>query len=106
MMRAPFSDIQTKTAKYGICDYLYLSACVRSDATLSPCYFGPALLPLEGRFESAWNSAVMRQLRIDHDSPRAHPLCKSCYVFTDGGASVESRRMQFLRGDALTDRSV
>ena len=28
-------------------------------------------------------------------------LCKSCYVFTDGGASVENRKEQFLKGDAL-----
>jgi MoaA/NifB/PqqE/SkfB family radical SAM enzyme len=101
MMRAPFSDVHTRAVKYGICDYLYVSACIRSDGTLSPCYFGPALLGLDGTFGSAWNSDVMRRLRNDHDTARAHPLCKSCYVFTDGGASVENLKEQFLKGDAL-----
>ena len=101
MMRAPFSDAKSRSVKYGLCDYLYVSACVRSDGTLSPCYFGPALLGLNDTFRSAWNSEVMQQFRRDHDTARAHQLCKSCYVFTDGGDSVESRRQQFLKGDAL-----
>jgi hypothetical protein len=78
-----------------------VSACVRSGGTLSPCYFGPALLGLKGTFRSAWNSDVMRRLRKDHDTARGHALCRSCYVFTDGGASVEIRRRQVLKGDAL-----
>jgi MoaA/NifB/PqqE/SkfB family radical SAM enzyme len=101
MMRAPFSEVHTKAVKYGICDYLYVSAVVRSEGTLSPCYFGPALLGLKGTFRSAWNSDVMQRLRRDHDTARGHALCKSCYVFTDGGASVENRKEQFLKGDAL-----
>jgi MoaA/NifB/PqqE/SkfB family radical SAM enzyme len=101
MMQAPFSQVHTKAVKYGICDYLYVSACMRSDGTLSPCYFGPALLGLTDTFRTAWNSDVMRRLRSDHDTARGHALCKSCYVFTDGGASVESRKKQFLKGDAL-----
>jgi MoaA/NifB/PqqE/SkfB family radical SAM enzyme len=101
MMRAPFSEVQTKAVKYGICDYLYVSACIRSDGALSPCYFGPALLGLKDTFRSAWNSDVMQRLRSDHDTARGHALCKSCYVFTDGGDSVENRRTQFLKGDAL-----
>ena len=76
MMRAPFSDTAARPSKYGICDYLYVSACVRSEGTLSPCYFGPALLPLTGSFRSAWNSDAMRQLRNDHDSDRGHALCQ------------------------------
>ena len=100
MMRAPFSDTAARPSKYGICDYLYVSACVRSEGTLSPCYFGPALLPLTGSFRSAWNSDAMRQLRNDHDSDRGHALCQTCYVFTDGGSSVEARREQFLKGSA------
>ena len=100
MMRAPFSEEHTASVKYGLCDYLYVSACTRSEGTLSPCYFGPALLDLKGTFRAAWNSAEMQRLRRDHDGPRAHPLCRSCYVFTDGGASVENRRRQFLKGDA------
>jgi hypothetical protein len=27
---------------------------------------------------------------------------KGCHVFTDGGGSVESRKAQFLKGDALS----
>jgi hypothetical protein len=103
MMRPPFSDVQTKAVKYGLCDYLYVSAVVRSEGTLSPCYFGPALLGLNGgTFRAAWNNTVMQRLRSDHDTTRGHALCLSCYVFTDGGASVETRRKQFLKGDALT----
>ena len=75
---------------------------MRSEGTLSPCYFGPALLEMNGSFRSVWRSGVMRQLRHDHDGPDAHALCKSCYVFTDGGSSVESRKKQFLKNDALT----
>lgn len=101
MMRAPFNDVQTKAVKYGICDYLYVAACMRSEGTLSPCYFGPALLDLGGTFKAAWNSDVMQQLRNDHDTPRGHALCQSCYVFTDGGDSVENRKRLFLKGDAL-----
>jgi MoaA/NifB/PqqE/SkfB family radical SAM enzyme len=101
MMRPPFSAADTKAVKYGICDYLYVSACIRSEGTLSPCYFGPALLGLEDTFGAAWNSDVMQRLRRDHDTARGHALCKSCYVFTDGGSSVENRRKQFLKGDAL-----
>jgi len=48
---------------------------------------------------------AMQRLRGDHDTRRGHELCKSCYVFTDGGASVEHRKMQFLKGDALSDAS-
>jgi MoaA/NifB/PqqE/SkfB family radical SAM enzyme len=103
MMRAPFSDTVVRSRKYGLCDYLYVSACVRSEGTLSPCYFGPALLPLAGSFAAAWNSAEMRQLRHDHDSEKGHALCRSCYVFTDGGSSVEARQRQFLKGDALAN---
>jgi MoaA/NifB/PqqE/SkfB family radical SAM enzyme len=101
MMRAPFSGSPTKAVKYGICDYLYVSACIRSEGTLSPCYFGPALLGLKDTFRSAWNSDVMQRLRSDHDTARGHALCKSCYVFTEGGDSVENRKKQFLKGDAL-----
>ena len=39
----------------------------------------------------------------DHDSDRAHALCRTCYVFTDGGSSVENRKQQFLKGSALTN---
>jgi MoaA/NifB/PqqE/SkfB family radical SAM enzyme len=100
MMRAPFSDTAARPSKYGICDYLYVSACVRSEGTLSPCYFGPALLPLTGSFKSAWNSEAMRQLRNDHDGARGHALCQTCYVFTDGGSTVADRKAQFVKGDA------
>ena len=102
MMRAPFTESDATPAKYGLCDYLYVSAVVRSDATLSPCYFGPALLAMKDSFRAVWRSGVMRQLRHDHDGPEANALCKSCYVFTDGGSSVESRKRQFLKNDALT----
>lgn len=101
MMRAPFSeDDQARAVKYGICDFLYVTACLRSEGTLSPCYFGPALLGLKDTFRSAWNSEVMQRLRTDHDTVRGHSLCRDCYVFTDGGASVENRKKQFLKGDA------
>ena len=100
MMRAPFTEAHTQSVKYGICDYLYVVACIRSDGTLSPCYFGPASLGLTDTFRLAWNSDVMRQLRSDHDTARGHALCRSCYVFTDGGASVANRKKQFLKGDA------
>jgi len=102
MMRAPFGDADATPAKYGLCDYLYLEAVVRSEGTLSPCYFGPALIGLKGSFGTTWNSDIMRQLRNDHDTARAHQLCRNCYVFTDGGASIESRKRQFVRGDAAT----
>ncbi len=103
MMRAPFSkNDHTKAVKYGICDFLYVSAVVKSEGTLSPCYFGPALLGVKDTFRSAWNSEVMQRLRTDHDTGRGHSACKNCYVFTDGGASVENRKKQFLKGDALT----
>ena len=65
-----------------------------------PCYFGPALLGLKDSFRSTWNSDVMQQLRSDHDTVRGHKLCKTCYVFTDGGASLEFRKTQFLKGSA------
>jgi len=102
MMRAPFSEAPTKAVKYGICDYLYVSACVRSEGMLSPCYFRPASLGLTGGFRSAWNSDVMQQLRMNHDTARGDALCKNCYIFTDGGASMENRKRQFLKGDALS----
>jgi len=38
---------------------------------------------------------------MDHDSPRGHTLCRNCYVFTDGGESVENRKTLFLKGDAV-----
>ena len=102
MMRAPFTETRdAKAVKYGLCDYLYLSAVVKSDGTLSPCYFGPASLGLDDTFRSRWNHEVMQQLRNDHDTSRGHALCQSCYVFTDGGSSVENRRKQFLKSDAL-----
>jgi len=102
MMRAPFSDADATPAKYGLCDFLYVSAVVRSEGTLSPCYFGPALIGLKDSFQTTWNSDVMQQLRNDHDTVRAHALCKNCYVFTDGGASIESRKRHFVKGDAAT----
>ncbi|HEX5216063.1 MAG TPA: radical SAM protein [Vicinamibacterales bacterium] len=102
MMRAPFTESDVTPAKYGLCDYLYVSAVVRSEGTLSPCYFGPAQLAMKDSFRAVWRGGGMRQLRRDHDGPRAHPLCKNCYVFTDGGSSVDSRRKQFLKNDAQT----
>jgi MoaA/NifB/PqqE/SkfB family radical SAM enzyme len=102
MMRPPFTDNeQAKTVKYGICDFLYVSACMRTEGTLSPCYFGPALLGVKESFAEAWNSDVMQRLRTDHDTVRGHDLCRSCYVFTDGADTVEHRRKLFFKGDAL-----
>ena len=93
---------QAAPPRYGLCDYLYVSACMRTEGTLSPCYFGPALLGLTDTFRTVWNNPIMQQLRRDHDTAKAHTLCKNCCVFTDGGGSVDSRKRQFLKNDALT----
>jgi MoaA/NifB/PqqE/SkfB family radical SAM enzyme len=103
LMRPPFKeDCQWKATKPGICDYLYLSACIRSEEKLNPCYFHviPSLKVKNG-FKSAWNSEIMRRLRAFHDTNKGHPLCKDCYLFLEGNDSVENRRKQFLYGDAL-----
>jgi len=104
LMRPPFSEhCQTKAARYGICDYLYLSACVRSEGTLNPCYFEP-LSPINAKsgFRAAWNSEMMQRLRLEHDTEKGPPLCRDCYVILEGTDSVENRKKQFLKGDALS----
>ncbi|MFO7600907.1 MAG: SPASM domain-containing protein, partial [Candidatus Desulfacyla sp.] len=103
LMRPPFSQNGRQEAvKVGICDYLYLSACIRSEGELNPCYF-PVLssLSVKNGFRNAWKGESMQRLRRDHDTERCHPLCRDCYLVVEGGVSVEHRRKQFLKGDAL-----
>ena len=103
LMRPPFSEnCQTEAVRYGICDYLYLSACIRSEGKLNPCSFHsiPSLSE-KNEFRTAWNSEIMQRLRLEHDTNRCHPLCRDCYLVLEGSDSVENRRKQFLRGDAL-----
>ena len=103
LMRPPFSENgQSEAAKYGICDYLYLSACIRPEGELNPCYFQviPSLKVKNG-FRNAWSSEMMQRLRIEHDTNRGHPLCRDCYLILEGSDNVENRRKQFLKGDAL-----
>jgi len=103
LMRPPFSEnCQTTGVRYGICDYLYLSACIRSEGKLNPCYFH--LIPslsVKNEFRTAWNSEIMQRLRIEHDTNRCHPLCRDCYLVLEGADNIENRRKQFLKGDAL-----
>jgi len=103
LMRPPFSENgQNDAVKYGICDYLYLSTCIRSEGDLNPCYFQviPSLKVKNG-FAIAWNSEMMQSLRLEHDTSKGHPLCRDCYLILEGSDSVENRRKQFLKGDAL-----
>ena len=103
LMRSPFStDCELESGKYGICDYLYLSACVNSEGKLNPCYFQviPSLKIGNG-FANAWNSKILQRLRLEHDTNKGHPLCRDCYLILEGSDSVENRRKQFLKGDAL-----
>jgi len=103
LMRPPFSEnCQTAAVSYGICDYLYLSACIRSEGKLNPCYFLSVPSHSEmNEFRTAWNSKIMQELRLENDSNICHPLCKDCYLARKGGDSIEIRRKQFLKGDAL-----
>jgi len=103
LMRAPFSENgQSEAVKYGICDYLYLSACIRAEGELNPCYFQviPSL-EMKNGFTNAWNSEIMQCLRLKHDTNKGHPLCRDCFLILEGSDSVENRRKQFLKGDAL-----
>lgn len=103
LMRPPFSENgQSEAAKYGICDYLYLSACIRPEGELNPCYFEviPSLKVKNG-FRNAWSSEMMQGLRLEHDTDKGHPLCRDCYLILEGRDSIENRRRQFLKGDAL-----
>ncbi|MEF9438631.1 MAG: hypothetical protein L0922_07850 [Candidatus Mariimomonas ferrooxydans] len=43
----------------------------------------------------------MQCLRLEHDTSKGHPLCRDCYLILEGTDSVENRRKQFLKGDAL-----
>ena len=103
LMRPPFSENGCGEAvKYGICEYLYLSACIRSEGELNPCYF--QLLPSLGvnnGFAAAWNSEMMQALRLQHDTGRGHPGCRDCYLVLEGSDSQENRKRQFLKGDAM-----
>jgi MoaA/NifB/PqqE/SkfB family radical SAM enzyme len=103
LMRPPFSEnCHSKAVRYGICDYLYLSACIRSEGELNPCYFHLiASLSVKNEFRTAWNSEIMQRLRLEHDTNRCHPFCKDCYLVLEGSDSVENRKKQFLKGDAL-----
>jgi len=103
LMRPPFSKTrETEAVRYGICDYLYLSACISSEGALNPCYFQPLpSLSVKNDFRAAWNSKIMQRLRLEHDTDRCHPLCRDCYLVREGSDSVENRRGQFLKGDAL-----
>ena len=103
LMGPPFGDnLQSKAVRYGICDYLYLSACIRSEAKLNPCYFHLIhSLSVKNEFRSAWNSKIMQRLRLEHDTNRCHPLCRDCYLVLEGCDSIENRRKQFLKGDIL-----
>jgi len=103
-MRPPFTDDgRHEAVKVGICDYLYLSACVRPEGGLNPCYF-PLLHSVsvkEGGFAAAWNSEPMQRLRRDHDTGRGHSICRDCYLVLEGSDSQENRKRQFLKGDAM-----
>jgi len=104
LMRPPFSENgQSEAAKYGICDYLFLSACIGPEGDLNPCYFQviPSLKVKNG-FANSWNSEMMQCLRLEHDTNKAQILCRDCYLILEGSDSVENRRKQFLKGDALT----
>jgi len=103
LMRPPFGENGCGEAvKYGICEYLYLSACIRSEGELNPCYF--QLLPslnVNNGFAAAWNSEIMQSLRLQHDTGRGHPGCRDCYLVLEGSDSQENRKRQFLKGDAM-----
>lgn len=104
LMRPPFGEKGSNEAvKYGICDYLYISACIGSEGELKPCLF-PVLHLLNGRkeFANSWNNKGMQSLRLEHDTGQCHPLCRDCYLILEGSDSVENRRRQFLRGDAIS----
>jgi MoaA/NifB/PqqE/SkfB family radical SAM enzyme len=102
LMRPPFSEHgQANAVRHGICDYLYLSACVKTEGTLNPCYFAPlSSVSVKNGFRTAWNSEMMQQLRREPDTEKGHSLCRDCYVVLEGTDSVENRRKQFLKGDA------
>ena len=104
LMRPPFStDCELEPGKYGICDYLYLSACINSEGKLSPCYFQviSSCRIQDSGFKHCWNSQEMQKLRLEHGSSRANPLCRNCYLVIQGMDSLANRREQFLKGDAL-----
>ena len=104
LMRPPFStDCELASGKYGICDYLYLSACINSEGKLNPCYFQviSSCRIQDSGFKHCWNSQEMQKLRLEHGSSRANPLCRNCYLVIQGMDSLANRREQFLKGDAL-----
>ncbi len=102
-MRPPFSkNTSNEAVKYGICDYLYVSACIESEGGLKPCLF-PILnsLNVKDGFFKIWNDKKMQSLRLEHDTNKCNPLCRDCYLIIEGSDSVENRRKQFFKAEAL-----
>ena len=103
LMRAPFSeDHAPESGKCGICDYLYLSACINGEGKLNPCYFQviSSCRITDSGFKSCWNSQEMRKLRLEHDTSLANSHCRNCYLVIRRMDSLANRRTQFLKGDA------
>ena len=104
LMRPPFSNgRESVSSKHGICDYLYLSACINSEGKLNPCYF-PVISScriVDSGFTKCWNSREMQKLRLEHDTRRANSHCRNCYLVIRGMDSLANRKTQFLKGDAL-----
>ena len=103
LMRPPFSkNCLDEAATYGICDYLYVSACIGSEGELKPCFYQVLRnsVNVKKGFATSWNNKRMQCLRLEHNTNKCHPLCRDCYLILEGGDSVEKRRNQFLRGDA------
>lgn len=107
-MRAPFvGDDRSEASRYGVCDYLYTQAAIATDGSFKPCYSlvlppRPAggTLDLQG----LWNSADMRRLRRDHDTPRGSESCRKCYMTLRGRDSLARRQELFIRCDVEGSR--
>jgi MoaA/NifB/PqqE/SkfB family radical SAM enzyme len=103
---APFAEsAQPDAGEKGFCRFLYeglrvdrrgrITACLISNTPLASDYAGHSL-------RSHWNGPGMRQLRLLHDTPAAHPSCRDCYVVNSQQETVEARARQLLRIGPLT----
>lgn len=103
LMRSPFLENgHSYLYNKGICDYLYLSACINSQGELKPCYLQAIpSLKVNKKFITMWNNKMMQSLRLEHDSSKKQNLCRDCYLIIQGKDTMENRKKQFLQGDAL-----
>jgi len=99
-MPSPFIEhVRSEEIEKGFCDFLYTGIRITHDGKVTACLGNtPLVLDYEGKhIRLCCNNKGMKTLRVFHDTDRAHPSCRDCYVVNRGKNTLENREKQLLQ---------